>query len=500
MPLFGLMGQQAPQRGQQSPYGIPTYNAGGWQGLLSDSLMGLGRGLLSAGPGRYPTTIGQGLGNGLDVVQQLQQQRRGMAQTQFQDQLSQQDAQQKAQIFGLQMDQYKTKSATDARTQKALSDYAATLPPEEQQHFWADPNAYITNSYKGPEKPVTAGGLQFDAKSGTWAKIPGYVEEQSAIAAAGRAPQVTWSDVTDPKTGQVIGQRSSTGQLNYPPNAPGTKQEAGGVLTGDDAKQLGLDPTGTYQKRPDGTYAVLVKPRAEGVYGGNAIDAQDSNIILKGQSDPAYRATPEYAMAWNRQYQQPKLQTTQDPNDPMKQIIQAVIVPPPQGYQGPAAQPGSPAPGAAATAAPIAGTSSQKQLNGEQALSMGFANRMQASESVIGQKGAAGTSMKQSALSDVPIIGNYLISNDRQQLEQAERDFINAQLRRESGAAISSGEFSNARQQYFPQPGDSPETLAQKAANRALVIQGMQQSASPYPLNGSPAASPGDLKKKYGLQ
>ena len=42
-------------------------------------------------------------------------------------------------------------------------------------------------------------------------------------------------------------------------------------------------------------------------------------------------------------------------------------------------------------------------------------------------------------------------------------------LRRESGAAISPAEFENARRQYLPQPGDTPQTLAQKRQNRLQV-------------------------------
>lgn len=64
-----------------------------------------------------------------------------------------------------------------------------------------------------------------------------------------------------------------------------------------------------------------------------------------------------------------------------------------------------------------------------------------------------------------------------QQYEQAQRNFVNAVLRRESGAAISDAEFENARQQYFAQPGDGPEVLAQKQANRQTTYEGLVQSA-----------------------
>lgn len=65
---------------------------------------------------------------------------------------------------------------------------------------------------------------------------------------------------------------------------------------------------------------------------------------------------------------------------------------------------------------------------------------------------------------------NLLKSNERQQFEQSERNFINAVLRRESGAVITDDEFANARSQYLPQPGDGAPVLAQKAANRKLVV------------------------------
>ncbi len=54
-------------------------------------------------------------------------------------------------------------------------------------------------------------------------------------------------------------------------------------------------------------------------------------------------------------------------------------------------------------------------------------------------------------------------------LEQAERNFINALLRRESGAAIADTEFESASKQYFPQAGDTPAVLKQKKDNRDLI-------------------------------
>jgi hypothetical protein len=52
-------------------------------------------------------------------------------------------------------------------------------------------------------------------------------------------------------------------------------------------------------------------------------------------------------------------------------------------------------------------------------------------------------------------------------------------LRQESGAAISAGEFDNARKQYFPQPFDSEAVKLQKARNRQTAIQGFLNNARP---------------------
>ncbi len=74
-------------------------------------------------------------------------------------------------------------------------------------------------------------------------------------------------------------------------------------------------------------------------------------------------------------------------------------------------------------------------------------------------------------------VGNAMLSPEAQKADQAQRDFVNAVLRQESGAAISQGEFNNARIQYFPQPGDTPSVVAQKARNRKTAIEGFKNVA-----------------------
>lgn len=115
-----------------------------------------------------------------------------------------------------------------------------------------------------------------------------------------------------------------------------------------------------------------------------------------------------------------------------------------------------------------------KPQTAEQLKAADFASRMQSADQIINQLqnvGAGNFGIFGQALP------NVLKSSDRQQLEQAQRTFLNAVLRRESGAAISPEEFRSGSQQYFPQPGDSPQTLQQKAALRSQVTQSMLSQA-----------------------
>lgn len=78
-----------------------------------------------------------------------------------------------------------------------------------------------------------------------------------------------------------------------------------------------------------------------------------------------------------------------------------------------------------------------------------------------------------------PRIANQFSDADRQRADQAQREFIQAILRYDSGAAIPENEITSAAQTYFPQPGDGPEVIAQKAEARRVAIQGLIASAGP---------------------
>lgn len=116
-----------------------------------------------------------------------------------------------------------------------------------------------------------------------------------------------------------------------------------------------------------------------------------------------------------------------------------------------------------------------KGMNVDQAKAAGFADRIAESTPILD---VAPPSMGAMVLSDLPG-GNFALDPQQQSFFQAERNFINAVLRRESGAVISDPEFANARKQYIPQPGDSKQVLEQKRRNRETVLRSFSRDAGP---------------------
>lgn len=115
-----------------------------------------------------------------------------------------------------------------------------------------------------------------------------------------------------------------------------------------------------------------------------------------------------------------------------------------------------------------------------QATAAGYADRMAQADAILSDpKLSAVQADLGEQRGNIWGIGNFIASPEFQQADQAQRDFINAILRRESGAVISDSEFANARRQYFPQPGDSNAVLMQKAANRQNAIHGVARAAGP---------------------
>jgi len=93
---------------------------------------------------------------------------------------------------------------------------------------------------------------------------------------------------------------------------------------------------------------------------------------------------------------------------------------------------------------------------------------------------------------------NRFKGDDLQSYTSAKNNWIAANLRKESGAAIAKKEYDDADRQYFPQDGDSKAVVSQKQALRELAEEEMTKSIGPSAPDrqanpaapASPAASP----------
>jgi len=146
-----------------------------------------------------------------------------------------------------------------------------------------------------------------------------------------------------------------------------------------------------------------------------------------------------------------------------------------------------------------------------EAKNFGFYNRGVDAERALLSVGDIGTDVYETLMSNVPLFGNALISPEYQRYDQSRRNWVNAVLRRESGAVISDAEFENANRQYFPQPFDDETQLAQKAENRRTTMEGIRLGAGTarfytptYPMaaptdqgGGAPDQETEALVKKY---
>jgi len=139
----------------------------------------------------------------------------------------------------------------------------------------------------------------------------------------------------------------------------------------------------------------------------------------------------------------------------------------------------------------IAGTEKQKSpFSKEQKDAAGFAIRMEQNMKVMDDLMDSGYNpvdptrlgtLKDNIVDNAPFIPdfleNVLVSGNYQLYRNAAMDFAMAQLRRESGAAITESEMDSMKELYIPAFGDAPETMAGKRARRKTAYEAMKASA-----------------------
>jgi hypothetical protein len=111
-----------------------------------------------------------------------------------------------------------------------------------------------------------------------------------------------------------------------------------------------------------------------------------------------------------------------------------------------------------------------------------FGSRMLYSEGIIRNVMAEGyvltiEDLARIATMDRLGLGTIGLDPLAKQYHVAAQNWISAQLRNESGAAISPSEYANALTEYFPVVGDDADTIKQKQALREANVRGMIQSS-----------------------
>lgn len=74
-------------------------------------------------------------------------------------------------------------------------------------------------------------------------------------------------------------------------------------------------------------------------------------------------------------------------------------------------------------------------------------------------------------------LANYWASPKGQEYRQAQENWVRANLRLESGAAIPDSEMEKEISNYFPQPGDGKEVIEQKKRNRQVTQDALRKRA-----------------------
>lgn len=190
-------------------------------GLLDPKTFGLlsaaGGLLQSSGASRLPVNMGQALGNGLLGGMQ------GYAQaTQMQSD---------QQLRGLKMRSLQEAMAADAQQRAYMDQVAATLPPEMQARFYADPKGFMERKVVGPSAAL----------------VSGMGVEHSQPAAPVRPPY-EMSDMTPPQARQFSIDRAKAG--------------APSVNVGPTGIDYGKPPEGmAWARNPDGTVALKRTPQ-----------------------------------------------------------------------------------------------------------------------------------------------------------------------------------------------------------------------------------------------
>lgn len=139
----------------------------------------------------------------------------------------------------------------------------------------------------------------------------------------------------------------------------------------------------------------------------------------------------------------------------------------------------------------------QKPLTEAQSKDTVFATRAKGALPILDEFGIALTNPIERAVEGDPTgILRGTQSPEFQQAQQASLEFLQAILRKDTGAAITKEETAEYGKVYLPQPGDGPEVLKQKAESRDRAIDAIEAGLPPQAiLKSEEALKKGDAKE-----
>lgn len=263
------------------------------------------------------------------------------------------------------------------------------------------------------------------------------------------------------------------------------------------------NPIASFNRRTGERKMFTDMPVDDAMFAGNGENAQALNYLVKQGRLTKEQAAMIAAGKFTTQADGSLLFVTPDAIFPNATAApKQPTEPPPPGATVPqATKPGTETPGVKTITPPR----DAKPLTESESKVFQFTRRADAAARTLeGLEGEGTRSVSRFLDNSVPG-GNYLVGENFQKFAQAKREFINALLRRESGAVIGKEEEANFDKQYMPQPGDSKAVIDQKRVARQRAIQAMKEE-----LGGkykeptaeelaSPTNDPATLKKKYGL-
>lgn len=332
---------------------------------------------------------------------------------------------------------------TKAMQYRQLADvYAASGKGEEAKRFMDIAESLAPTRQEVIGEPIqTASGWVQRTKTGGFIALPKDYEPKVKVKAIGEP-----LTVTDQKTGtQILVQRYDDNTIK-PLEGFGPKRDV--VLQNVDGRIVAIDKNAV---APGATYGTGISPVDQA-----RLDMEKQRLDMERRRLGISEA--EFARnAYDR------VETAQG----------IVYVP---------KRPGAPViPITDAQGKPIMGAGGGKP-NDSELNAAGFAQRMEMASSIISRlPPSAQTSVASAAAGSVPLVGGLaqriVQSPAQQQYKQAADDWIRAKLRKESGAVIGKEEMDQEYITYFPQVGDSPAVIAQKAQARAIATNAMRTSA-----------------------